>query len=640
MKTTPQLPTYLRRVTTVAVLASLGVLTVVAIREAQTPVAPRHGDRPNPWRGLPGCLLLKNALTGARTYWPLAQGMDMACPAAAIRATGQAAPAHAQALANAVYPLIAPPPDAYALASLGSPHAPEQVNIKGQRLTKSADVTLSLDPVATQQANTLASCLTTANTADCQAAQLDPKRFAHLHEGVGARMLALVDMRLDGAIEALASAHSPCFELMVSDKASTHTQTQTAADCPAMPAQYLHANAWRSDNHALYNQAMWASLVKPALALALLRGGAIKTKADTAWLTQALKTSDTPAFLDRLFCKNQAFDPHCQPLTKLSASGFDLGYTDDHFGGGASPPVDLLQGSASQLMTPAPRWLEHATQNAKAPWQPIDTTMPQPALLQDCAKRQWSECRGEHLAALASHGWGQGDGKATPLAAAAAFARLGAAANHSTAGYGVAYSPTLLLPQAKMLPVEPDFARAIVQGMAQTHTQGGTAHSACLAVWGSAKACNQISTLAGKTGTPTMPHDALTLVQRKDHCDGVAARLLSARQNQTLAPAKDKVENARCTYAPYKWYVAVAKDSDAPGAPWARVIAVQIERNWSTAGRVDAAYDKGINMAAFTAMHYLRLRREAAAHLQPVPDALPAIASTKAVNPTQPKGRT
>nr|MDP2191337.1 hypothetical protein [Rhodoferax sp.] len=625
MKTIPHLPSFLRRVTCVAVLASLAALTYTAIRQVQTPVALRHGERANPWRGLPGCLMLKNSVTAAVTYWPLAQGMDLACPAGAIRASGHAVPAHAQPLTNALYRLIAPPPDAR------TPDA-ETVTVGGQTIAKSANVTLTLDPVATQLANTLASCLTTGSEADCRAVQIDPKRFAYLHEGAGARMLALVDMRIDnGAVEALASAHSGCFAAMLSKPGQVPAADQPS-DCPTMPQQYLQGNAWRNDNHALYNQAMWASLVKPALALALLRGGAVQTTADFSWLRNALKTSDTPAFLDRIFCKSKAFAKECLPLAKLGRAGLDLGYTGGYLTNDRLQSPDLLQGSASQLITPAPHWLERATTKSESPWQQVDTDMPQHALLQDCGKRKWSQCRGEHLAELASHAWGQSDGKATPVAAAAVFARLGAAANHTGAGFGLAYKPTLQLPHAQILPVESRFAAVILQGMAQTHTQGGTAHSACVAVWGSAAACNQITTLAGKTGTPTMPHDALTLAQRSSHCDSVAARLLTARDNQTRPAAQDSVENARCAYAPYKWYVALAKDSAAPGAPWTRVVAVQIERNWSTGvnGHVDAAFDKGINLAAFAAMHYLRLRQANARQVVP----LPAATAMSAAKPT------
>lgn len=603
MKPTTTLPTTLRRVTFFAVLVGLTVLTYSAMKEVQKPVALRHGERASPWRGVPGCLLLKNTSSGITRYWPLAQGMELACPADAARATGLAVPAHAKNLVNALYPLIEPPPDARMAHT-------ETVTVSGQTIAKSPNVTLTLDPVATQLANALASCMTTANAADCQTAQLDPSRFAHLHEGAGARMLALVDMRIDtGALEVIASSHSACFAQMLTKPDASYAST-TPEGCPQMPPQYLKANAWRSENHALYNQAMWASLVKPALALALLRGGAIKTKADQAWLMQALKTSNTPALLDRIFCKSQGFDPHCKPLGELAAAGLDLGYVTDYAGSDPLAAIDLLRGSASQLKTPAAHWLARAPEKAKQPWQAIDTRMPQPALLKDCAQRKWSECRGEHLAELAAHGWGQSDGKATALDAAAAFARLGAAAN----GLGEAYQPTLLMSQPVTLRVEPQFASVIVQGMAQTHTQGGTAHSACLAVWGSAKACNQLTILAGKTGTQTFPHDALTLAQRYDHCQSVAQRLAVAKQMQAKLQAKDTVEDFRCKYAPYKWYVALAKDSAAPGAPWSRAIAVLVERNWSLGshGRVDSAFDKGINLAAFTAMHYLHLRQSAA----------------------------
>ena len=598
MKHTATLPVTLRRVT--AVVATIGIIALSAkvVEELRTPPAKRHGDRVSPWRGLPGCLHLESTLTGQSYYWPLAKGMELSCTDGEVRTQQPQQPAHAQPLVNALYRLVEPPSNALDANA-------DTITIEGKRLAKGSDARITLDPVATAIANDLATCLTRPDSTVCRAADVDPVRFAHLQEGAGVRMFSLVDMRLDtGAVEAIASAHTACFNRMLEGAGSTTGQGNTEQDpaCPEMPAQYLQANSWRKDNHALYNQAMWGSLVKPALALALLRGGAIGPSADYQWLLSALQTSDTPVFIGRLFCQRQGYPSDCAPLQKLIQAGQSLGFIDDE--------VDLLAHTSSSLMVPAAHWMQRPAAQANQQWEVLKPNMPNGDLLSDCASRRWSVCKGEDLAEITAHLWGQGDSKGTALSAAAAFARLGSAANAESY-----HAPTLTLSQSDNQPpkVEPAYARVIVEGLSLTHREGGTAHSACLAVWGSRAVCDKLTTLAGKTGTPTMPHDAMTLDQRATHCRHVATRLALARQSGQRPARADRVENARCALAPYKWYVALAKDSDAPGAPWSRAVAIQVERNWAKGpqGRVDAAFDTGINVAAYIAMQYLRLRQNA-----------------------------
>jgi hypothetical protein len=601
-KSAPSVQMLIRRMSYLSVTGGLVVLGYAAYQESHQPVQQRHNHADgkiaatNPWRGLPGCLLLQNQKTPV--YWSLANGMEFSCAniPGSQAAKGLSAPAHAKDLINAVYPLIAPIEDARASGA-------ETVTIGQQTIAKSKDVQLTLNARRTHLGNALADCLTTANSTSCQTAQINPKRFANFYEGAGARMIALVDMRIDtGAVQTILSARSPCLDAMVN-------KLPLPAHCPSMPEQYTKANTWRSGNHALTNEAMWASTVKPALALALLRGGAIQTASDQQWLRTALKTSDTPAFLDRLFChqKNGMFDSNCKPLNELARAGIDLGYTSSTGSG-----YDLLQGSIGKLPTPTPRWMELAPskQANRSTWTPLILRPIEPDLLEDCARNEWSSCKGEHLAEVAAQGWGQGDSKATALTAAAAFARLGAAANAALNQKKTVtgFTPTLLsaCPSPQTLAVEPRFAAAIVDGLMQTHTNGGTAHSACHAVWG-ASVCNKIKGIAGKTGTPTFLHDKYTVTRRMEVCNDIAVRIASIRSREESPAMADWVENARCAYAPYKWYVALVKDSAAPNAPWTRVVAVQVERSWETNGRVDSAYDKGINIAAFMAMHYIGL---------------------------------
>lgn len=610
----------LRLVCTAVVAVGLVVLGNGLQNEMQSPPPLRHTyatgeQRSNPWRGLPGCLQLTSHLTGQTAHWPLAQGMGLSCPHTPQTLTTDETPAHAKDIKTALYGLIQPPDSALPTGS-----TLDTRTIQNQTIAKSADETLTLDPASTRIANRLAQCLTTGDPTACQASQIDPHRFGHLAEGAAVRMLALVDMRTDtGAIETLASAHSPCFDQMVNP---VHPQTTPDnRDCPQFPTQYTRNNAWRSGNHALTEEAMWGSLVKPGLALALLRGGSIRTKADHARLSMALKTSDTPALINRLLCKDRGYPAECKPLAALHTVSQDLGYADQ--------TIDLLDTGdhRAKLLTPTSHWLQRAPhKSGPNAWADISLHMPSAALLKDCALRDWSECKGQDLAELTSHLWGQGDGKATALTAAAAFARLGAAANQANA-VPLPSLRTARFTQPLNPSIEPQHAQTIVGGMALTHTgpvgkgKSGTAHTACIQVWGTAQTCNQLNTLAGKTGTPTFPHDRLTLTERLQHCATVASRLAQTKQHQSEANSTDKVENARCAYAPTKWYVALWKDSPAPDAPYTRVIAVQVERNWATVangGQVDSAKDRGMNMAAFAAMQYIRLRQ--AAHMENSPN--------------------
>lgn len=575
------------------------------LHEWQAPVAAQHissqGARSSPWRGLPGCLRVDSGDATPR-YWPITPGMSLVCtakePAQALDAV--ATLTHAQVIRNALYAVIQPPGAARAEAGTQR----ETATVNGITLAKGQDATLTLSANATRSANLLATCLTGASAAACQAAGIDPKRFAHMAEGAGVRTLALVDLRVaDGAIRALASAHSPCFASLA----------QSTTGCPAMPAQYREANARRTaEHHALHNQTMLGSLTKPAMALALLRAGTIQSAKDLGWLTKALQTSDTPAFIDRVLCRAQGFPADCQPLAQLTQAGLDLGLT--------APAIPLLAPfSATALQAPAAHWLQKpaSTPGSSAAWQAIHPKMPDPALLRDCAARRWSVCRGEQLADITAHLWGQGDGKATPISAATAYARLAAAANASQAAGnpGGTATPTLVLPAPRQPnTIAPAHARAIVHGMAQVHTQGGTAHSACVAVLGNSKACDANTTLASKTGTPTFPHDKYHLNQRADHCAAVAERLHLAQAAGKRPAPTDSVENHRCALAPLKWYVVLAKDHNAPEAPYTRVVAVQVERNWGSGpeGAVDAQGDRGINMAAYAALQYLQLTQHPA----------------------------
>ena len=182
-----------------------------------------------------------------------------------------------------------------------------------------------------------------------------------------------------------------------------------------------------------------------------------------------------------------------------------------------------------------------------------------PALRAACSARAWSQCDGEALANQTAELWGAGNTLGSPLGVAAAYARLGAAAN----GARLAPPPHLaarieagdgdLLPAAgQPLAIAQSHAQAILAGMSLTHTFDGSAHSACLAVLGTAAACNTWAGLAGKTGTPGFRHDRLTWVERNALCTRQQTAAQAARAAGQQAPPSVRADLARCAIAPVK----------------------------------------------------------------------------------------
>jgi len=133
-----------------------------------------------------------------------------------------------------------------------------------------------------------------------------------------------------------------------------------------------------------------------------------------------------------------------------------------------------------------------------------------------------------------------------------------------------------------------DAAQVILSGLSFGH-RAGTSRRACEQIF-EAKACAEMSWIAGKTGTPTFPNDDRSLDELARLCAPGTTRKTSA-------------ERAACgPLRPYKWYVAAYRlDRDDPR--WTKVIGVLTERNWLIeTGRVHGAGDHGPNPAAEIAM--------------------------------------
>ncbi len=584
----------------VSALSGAGLLAYGIHAQSALEIESRHdGGRRNPWRGLPGCILMPETASRESHFWETGIASATACGAADWSFTEEFS-IQASDLLNALKPLIAEPASWMPVDNAGV-RAPDNVKINGRYIAKGRDIAVTIDADRQTTAQALAACMTGDGEA-CEAAELSPEKWADRYEGAAARMLALVDIDIaTGGIRAMASAHSRCYQ-------AHWRQTPAASElaCPPMPA--INApQTWRLDNHARYTTAMPGSIDKPSLMLALLRspdGSRLHEGTGRQWVLNTLQTSDSAALFDKLFCADARFDPRCNRIAGLAKAADDFG-----FNGGQ---IDLLNGQATtKLHVPNARlFLE---KNTEGKWDWLSTTMPDSAMLKRCSAAKWQKCAGLETAKIVSELWGQGNAQATALSAAQMIARLGAAAN------GSMIAPAHVLtnvggvdvaPDAKLTGIERHHARLITQGMNLVARPGGTAHAACLAVLGAAT-CKAINFASLKTGTPAFTHDRLTASERVDACESAAAAIRAARNTNQRPATTDTIESARCAMQPYKWTVALIKDSDAADAPFTRAVAVLAERNYRQDGVIDSAYDRGVNVAAELVFRYIEQTRTA-----------------------------
>lgn len=587
-------------------LAGCGLLGYGVVQFDATPVQAKHDDRSNPWRGLPGCIELANDGTGDRHFLHHSKATQLACGDAAYRPLTTQHIGQPEGILAALRRLTQEPASALPVDKNGN-IAPQINKAAGRQIAQGQHLAITLGLSRQIAAQALADCMTAQpGSPACPATDSSrpaPSWPGH-YEGAAAQTLALVDVDIaSGEIRALASAHSPCFARYWSKNPTA--QDDNAPPCPVMPA-LKNAQPWRLDNHALSTTWMMGSIDKPWLMLTLLRGPlgeSLQHGAGKAWLLHTLKTSDSVALFNRLLCADKGFPANCNRIQGLARAADDLGQN--------GVPIALIPGESGQspsLQVPNGRLMQHPVgQTSTRQWHWLAETMPNTALLKRCAANSFSACDGEDVANLLSELWGQGNSQATPFSAAAMVARLGAAANGQPAG-----TPHLVThiggkavaPAAQPLNIARPHAALITQGMTLTHQGGGTAHAACAAVLG-AGVCKNIHYVAGKTGTPAFAHDRLTLQERTLLCGKSEELLQSTRASGKQPPSQALAASARCHMQPFKWYVALVKDSTAPNAPYTRAIAVAAQRNWRLDGHVDSAGDHGINVAAEMAWRYI-----------------------------------
>lgn len=357
----------------------------------------------------------------------------------------------------------------------------------------------------------------------------------------------------------------------------------------------------------------------------------VKAPPPTAGLRRELMTSNSAAFLNRMFCAERGFADCQRPwAVQAAASGFGWNAACD-------PPTDacgkqgVLFGRApdqvaedglvmpldypilfGRLLTRPDNRLGHERFGlTPQPKIPLD-----PDTIKDCAwgederpsRDDWRKCPLE----IVAEGWGQGNARVTAVGVAGMMALLGAAADGlkeifppflvaEVRGAGDPSQATLKLAlqrygfrRSRPVALAPEIAQVILGGLNYSHRHGGTASAACAEIFG-AKGCADIDWIAGKTGTPTFSNDERTL-------DDIAKRCKVGTAQAKSSPGCGELR-------PYKWYTAVFRSSPKQ-TRWDKAIAVLAERNWvRETGKVHGAGDRGPNPAAEIALQIVgRLR--------------------------------
>ena len=632
----------------------------------------------NPWRGADGCVYLRPASGSGWQYLDERRSSKEICPAMAPPDTGKTQIAgisrnagvmgkddpawgipndlglllggldRIRSPSGTAYQIYTRQPEADEATDTPKPHGPNRIRLRGRERDVGFNVYLTFNPATQALAQRWARCYT-GDRAVCDDLGLDKKDplrslSAEMYESAPMRMaaVAVVDVA-SGRIEALGSAHTPCYK-------QDHSGIVHGSECPDAPFRPRY-DTDRLYNHALYMDAMPASTIKPIMALAFLLDNPVYRSGQPLQdLWHDLKTSNSADFLDRLFCgdgvsaqKWRWQDCHRPQKTQevANALGWNLGCAskdstdcarlDVLFGRpsgrwpveGARPMgLDLLYG---RLLTELPvrdhdanapvhDWAKDDAEDTASGFRLIQAFRFDESFAKSCSRgdfcpecpakhKRWRRCRGVG-GTLANEGWGQGEARAIPLAVAGMLSRLADAANgaktqafpHLVDHVGDAQGQPLALAVERYaapepINIEPDLAKLVLQGMT-SHQTGGTADDACKNAFGAAAVCDRIDWIAGKTGTPPF------------RFDGKGDTLAEIRRICYANDGKPKIE---CNLMPFKWYVAAFKTSAEPNAPYDKAIAVLSERNWRVKnGLVQAPGDAEVNLSAELALRVIK----------------------------------
>ena len=492
---------------------------------------------------------------------------------------------------------------------------------------------------------------------------------AEMYENAAMRMaaVAVVDVA-SGRIEALGSAHTACYKQdhsgMVHGKECPDAPFRPRFDTdrlynhalyvdamPASTVKPIMALAFLMDNPAYRNgpalQDLWLDLKTSKSEDFLDRLFCGDTAPRPPWQWQDChrpqKTQEVANALGwNLGCSKEG-SADCARLDVL------FGRPSSRWPMEGTHPIglDLLYGRffteppepEEAVNTPVDDWAKEDTENNAGGFHLIQTFRFDENFAKACSRgdycpeceathKRWRRCRGGAAGKLVNEGWGQGEARVIPLAVAGMMSRLAAAANGAEAQafphlvdhvgdakglpialavqrYAVA-EPIAITSSEGSQAIDPALAKLVLQGMGN-HQSGGTAHSACMNVFGKAAVCESMDWIAGKTGTPPFRFDDDALPEIRKHCY-----------------ANDGKPKTECNLMPYKWYVAAFKTSAEPNAPYDKAIAVLSERNWrKNSGLVQAPGDRDVNLSAELALRIIKT-------MHPPVQALPQATKKKA----------
>ena len=588
-------------------------------REAQ--LGAEHHRASDPWGDLPGCILM----TDAGGYSAVPPSNDKA---STELCKGAFEDGRQRMVARELMP-AGTEQIRTALASVApkEKYPGNTIEVLGRAIPQGPHYLTTLNPTEHGVAQQVANCYTGHNDA-CEALGIDSTRWQDRYEKAAVRMAGVLVMDIQtGGIEAAGSSHTKCF-------VQEFDGPGRDADCLALPTA-PRSRPYALENHALYTSYMPGSLVKPILAIGLLTDPKLAARlhgVERKQFLNEIRRSNTPAFLNRLFCKDKDFKDCARPGYAFDAAT-TLGW-NGHCGDGSNKECarigGLTGGDGENLnFFTGMMGLKYDSTNGR--YRRQETSF-DAETAKECSLRRgelaWRRCKGgrkdDHLLDLESEAWGQGSAQATPVGVAAMLSRLGMAANHPSGTTSITAphlfqssvvrrdgKPTAVAIQAVTTEFQLNSldAQLVLAGMVQSHLpqQGdlgaGTASSACIQVYGSASACAALNYVAGKTGTPPFTHDRLTASARLEACNRIRDDLAKVKDGHWSTLQARWVD---CQHRPIKWYAALLKDANTPTAPWSKAIVVIVERNWGLNGVIDSPGDTGPNTAAELAFQVIK----------------------------------
>ena len=583
----------------------------------------------NPWSGLKGCLLLGDPqsdyyyLSGRKGNSQINDNISKVCSAITQNSekTHPVTEQNLDAVALDDPTWILPPSYAniiqpmQALRQVQSLYAPteqgEFIDIMEKNTVKINDkeqpiglhTELTIQPQTQKITQQIAMCYTGHQKICDDLGLSNAVKNQEFYEDAVVRKVGIVVLDIKtGELEALASAHSRCFE-------QNSQGSDGGKDCP-IPSYTIQVAPDKLRNHAYFDEAPPASTMKPLMAVTFLQDAANQ---DVEALGVELALSDSNRFLRRMLCLNGSGNwKNCTLPQQMQKTAIAMGWDSNCYNSneaidpknktydcgkldtlwGKQSPVDLGDYNRDKLADKANLygWFMVKKQgNPKTLRTDFNFTVDPN---RPTADESWYTKQTYSVKDLTNQGLGQGESLSTPVGVAGMIANLALAAQQQTQQvlphvvrriFDVEGKtpPLLEATKADNIPITlpSDKAHIVITKMQGSH-QIGTARKACISAF-DANTCKSLTTIAGKTGTPTISDEKNTQT------------VLKRRQEQQN---DGKPCQSNCTYPPYKWYVAAYQSQGKSDQPYDKVMAVLVERNWNKKGSLTP--DKENNHAA------------------------------------------